>query len=93
MTEYFHPDDVVWVPGVYGPISEADYDIDDKSIGDIAFEELRQEQGLPAITEKAVPVDHRRGSVVGYAVGAFLAVFDALDWLHRRFNKWKGGRT
>ena len=57
MTESFYQttlfgDDVVWVPGVYGPISDADYDIDDKSIGDTAFEELRQEQGLPPTTEE-----------------------------------------
>ena len=57
MTEPFYQttlfgDDVVWVPGVYGPIPDADYDIDDKSIGDTAFEELRQEQGLPPITQE-----------------------------------------
>ena len=45
-------DEVVWVPGVYGPIPEADYDTYDKFIGDIPFEELRQEQGLPPTTEE-----------------------------------------
>ena len=50
-------DDVVWVAGVYGPIPEADHDIDDidaKSIGDTAFEELRQEQGLPPTTQEVL---------------------------------------
>ena len=59
MTEPFYQttlfgDDVVWVPGVYGPIPEGDYDIYDEFIGDIAFEELRQEQGLPPITQEVL---------------------------------------